>query len=441
MPGRNFFWTDPMPSGERRLVVVDCPVLGLMQPGEAGNQRAAIDEAMLRMFVATAQARAAKGKAPAHLLLGHTTQRADTPIIGYLDHLRVELPWLRADVVITNPEAQQMFLRGELANWSAEFDPVRQFLWGLALIHGQEGHFSEEEGDFVPGQDISAPDGSRHAGVALAFAAANFSVDSDEVDGTLNLTRLSRGVALSMDPSIAQMIASMDQRMTAQEVAVSALRTTIDAIKGAVESMATAKVVAKAPEEAAADAKPDEVAAKPGEEQKPAPGEDGGEEQKAADAEKQETAPAPGDDEKKEKDKPMSIAALRAQMVASAVARFPHKSVVALRAEFEACNTPEDCTAKLAALEAAPVPPANETDPKANATTVVLSAQEYDKRVLAYQNKVVDYMREKGVAKSTALAHFREEGIALRAQSPANKALASKSHAHAELLERMTTVD
>lgn len=114
------------------------------------------DEAWFQQVIHTFRYRVAKGKAGAHLLLRHNDPfigPAET--IGRLENLRWVEPWLTADVLLTEPKSIEKFLRGELPNSSAELYAESAFLWGLSLIDGQEGHFSEEKPDFLPGSDIT----------------------------------------------------------------------------------------------------------------------------------------------------------------------------------------------------------------------------------------------------------------------------------------------
>lgn len=177
--------------GNQELVVLDVPVMTYNTYEEHENwpNGLTIGDADFKEMVESWKYSRAKGKVGAHLMLGHNRPKKDAPIIGRLDNVRFEKPWLRCDVVIKDEEAQKMALNDQLPNWSAEFYPKANVLWGLSLIQGQEGHHSEEEADFLLGEEVEAEvlamlKARGAEGVKLLSAKANrpFKLTKDEED-------------------------------------------------------------------------------------------------------------------------------------------------------------------------------------------------------------------------------------------------------------------
>lgn len=177
--------------GNQELVVLDVPVMTYNTYEEHANWPTGltIGDGDFKEMVDCWKASRAKGKVGAHLMLGHNQPEKEAPIIGRLDNVRFERPWLRCDVVIKDEEAQKMALNDQLPNWSAEFYPKANVLWGLSLIQGQEGHHSEEEADFLLGEEVEAEvlamlKARGAEGVKLLSAKANrpFKLTKDEED-------------------------------------------------------------------------------------------------------------------------------------------------------------------------------------------------------------------------------------------------------------------
>lgn len=151
-----FAWRDGL-NGSRELVVFDIPVLSYQTEDDHWDWRGEepFGDAELQAMVDNFNdSRERKGKTGAYLFLNHNTPEVPAKIIGRLDNLRFDRPWLRADAVIKDPEAQRMALNDQLPNWSAEFYPKANVLWGLSLIQGQEGHHGEEEAEFLLGEEV-----------------------------------------------------------------------------------------------------------------------------------------------------------------------------------------------------------------------------------------------------------------------------------------------
>jgi hypothetical protein len=129
-----------------------------------------MDAAFYARAEATAKQRKAKGKREGYLLKRHNGF-LEAGHTGYLENSTFAAPYYRADVVVTNPDEIRATLRGERANISMESDYTRDFIWGLSLIEGAEGHFSEEIPEFrvegVSLKDKQAANLGQAAGAAL----------------------------------------------------------------------------------------------------------------------------------------------------------------------------------------------------------------------------------------------------------------------------------
>ena len=135
---------------EEGLLILDVPVMSLLGMDERPDFDLPIDldgNWFLRA-IKTFEDLKLTGKLP-RLLRRHNHQELEADVIGRLLNLRWEEPWLKADALVTEPEAQEQVLRGELPSLSAEFDPHRAYIWGLSLIGGEEGHFDRELPDLL----------------------------------------------------------------------------------------------------------------------------------------------------------------------------------------------------------------------------------------------------------------------------------------------------
>ena len=135
---------------EEGLLVFDVPVMSLLGMDERPDFDLPIDldADWFRRAIKTFEDLKITGKLP-RLLRRHNHQQLEADVIGRLLNLRWEEPWLKADALVTEPEAQEQVLRGELPSLSAEFDPRRAYVWGLSLIGGEEGHFDRELPDLL----------------------------------------------------------------------------------------------------------------------------------------------------------------------------------------------------------------------------------------------------------------------------------------------------
>lgn len=159
-------------NGVMALVIPRVLFCGIVNKDERPDFRLPgnMDAAWWQQAVETARLRKGKGKREAYLLKRHNGF-IEADHIGYLDNITFENPHAYCDVIVTNPEEIKAVLRGERANMSAETDYERHFVWGLSLIQGQEGHFSEEIPELrVEGVSLEDPQ-AKALGPAMAAAA------------------------------------------------------------------------------------------------------------------------------------------------------------------------------------------------------------------------------------------------------------------------------
>lgn len=119
-----------------------------------------LDAAWWDKAVDTARMREGKGKKAAYLLLRHNGfLQPEAGHKGFLSNIRFEIPDAVADIYVTDPEEIAAVIRGERANISMEVDEGRFYVWGLSMIEGAEGHFSEEIPEFtVSGVSLKDPE-------------------------------------------------------------------------------------------------------------------------------------------------------------------------------------------------------------------------------------------------------------------------------------------
>lgn len=159
-------------NGVMALVIPRVLFCGIVNKDERPDFRLPgnMDAAWWQQAIETARLRKGKGKREAYLLKRHNGF-IEADHIGYLDNITFENPHAYCDVIVTNPEEIKAVLRGERANMSAETDYERHFVWGLSLIQGQEGHFSEEIPELrVEGVSLEDPQ-AKALGPAMAAAA------------------------------------------------------------------------------------------------------------------------------------------------------------------------------------------------------------------------------------------------------------------------------
>lgn len=129
------------------LLVKDVELMSYMLPPEKGLTEP-VDEGWFDAAVKLFNERKANGKL-ARVKLGH---KAEAPVIGRVVRLEFRKPWLRGDLLLTEPSAIEAYKRGEFPSLSSEFVALKSYplFWGVALIGGDAGHFDEERPDFVP---------------------------------------------------------------------------------------------------------------------------------------------------------------------------------------------------------------------------------------------------------------------------------------------------
>lgn len=130
------------------LVVRGVEVMTTLAKSDRPELKEDIDTAWLKKAIKTFEDDKKEGKRP-QLLRRHNTKNTPAEVIGRLDNLRMQDGWLVADILVTNPDAIDKLKRGEMPSRSAEFSPGRNFLKGLSLIEGQEGHFDSRLPELV----------------------------------------------------------------------------------------------------------------------------------------------------------------------------------------------------------------------------------------------------------------------------------------------------
>lgn len=145
---------------ELGLLVRDVELMMPMNAGDKGLDKA-LSDSWFNSAVKLFNERKALGKLP-RFKDGH---RNEAPVIGRVTDLRYAAPWLRGDILITEPNAIAKFERGEMPSLSAEFVASEEFplLWGVACTQGDMGHFDWEKEDFAPAEVIEAMKGLKAA--------------------------------------------------------------------------------------------------------------------------------------------------------------------------------------------------------------------------------------------------------------------------------------
>jgi hypothetical protein len=178
--------TEKLSSGA--LKVLNVPLMGPQKLTEDHFKNKDIGAEWMNKAVDTFKLLKSKGKLP-YLWDRHNKKDSPATVIGRMDNMRVlELdgePWLYADVLITDPAHQQKFLDGKTPSKSAEYQPDKFYLRGLALLDGMEGRFDFTVPDFVPdglyeelkALGVEAPD----ADTVLCQAASNAATGDTEM--------------------------------------------------------------------------------------------------------------------------------------------------------------------------------------------------------------------------------------------------------------------
>lgn len=189
------------------LLVHDVEILRPISLKERPDFRRAVDESMMHRMVANYYARKNHPTLPktAQLFRRHNQNGFPADVIGTIESARVDNGWIRGDILITEPEAIAKALRGELPNRSPEMDVLRDLLWGLSLIDGEEGQM----GDTLPDLKLAPPNDVVYASEVKELelvCCALFKKDSN-MDLTAALARikeLETELAAAKDPEVEQ---------------------------------------------------------------------------------------------------------------------------------------------------------------------------------------------------------------------------------------------
>lgn len=119
--------------------------------------------------VKTAADRESKGKRAGLVFKRNVFTHTDPLVAGYFTNLRWDRPDAKADLVITDPEEALAVIRGERTQLSIEAQVDRHLVWGVELIQGSEGHFSEDIPELrVENVSIEDPECKQMVGAAGA---------------------------------------------------------------------------------------------------------------------------------------------------------------------------------------------------------------------------------------------------------------------------------
>jgi hypothetical protein len=194
--------TTETPAG---LLVHDVEILRPISKQERPDFRKAVDLPMMQRMVANYYARKTHPTLPktAQLFRRHNRPGFPADVIGTVESARVVDGWIRGDILITDPEARAKALRGELPNRSPEMDVMRDLLWGLSLIDGEEGQM----GDTLPDLKLAPPNNVGYASEVKELelvCCALFNKDSNmELAAALaRIKELETELAAAKDPEV-----------------------------------------------------------------------------------------------------------------------------------------------------------------------------------------------------------------------------------------------
>lgn len=196
------------------LLVHDVELLRPISLKERPDFRKAVDLEMMKKMVANYWARKNHPTLPktAQLFRRHNQPGFPADVIGTIESARLEGNWIIGDILITDPEARAKALRGELPNRSPEMDVMRDLLWGLSLIDGDEGQM----GDTLPDLKLAPPNNAVYASEVKELelvCCALFNKDSN-MDLTAALARikdLETELAAAKDPEVEQRIEKLSR--------------------------------------------------------------------------------------------------------------------------------------------------------------------------------------------------------------------------------------
>lgn len=203
--------TTETPAG---LLVHDVELLRPISKQERPDFRKAVDLPMMERMVANYYARKTHPTLPKTAQLFRRHNRPDFPadVIGTIESARVDNGWIRGDILITNPEARAKALRGELPNRSPEMDVMRDLLWGLSLIDGEEGQM----GDTLPDLKLAPPNNTGYASEVkelelVCCALFNKDANMDLTAALARIKELEAELAAAKDPEVEQRIEKLSR--------------------------------------------------------------------------------------------------------------------------------------------------------------------------------------------------------------------------------------
>lgn len=141
----------------------------------------------------TAAQRESKGKFAGLIFKRNTFTHTDPFTAGRFENLRWRRPYALADWIVTDPVEIAAIIRGERTQLSIEAQVHNHLVWGVELIQGSEGHFSEDIPEMrVQGVSVQDPE-FRELKTATATAARLKQPDRELA------VALSKGVRLMED--------------------------------------------------------------------------------------------------------------------------------------------------------------------------------------------------------------------------------------------------
>lgn len=217
---------------------------------ERGTQ---LDDAWWAKAVQTASDRESKGKRAGLIFKRNVFTHADPLVAGYFTNLRWERPDAKADWIITDPGEVLAVIRGERTQLSIEAMLNRFLVWGVELIQGSEGHFSEDIPELrVTGVTVDDPE-CKH--MVQAAGATRLSAPDEDLVALAALPRKEAEMKLSTEDRAALVKDLQPDMANAAKAAVTeALKAALPELKAEV-----VKLAAPAPAPATGGATPDLV--------------------------------------------------------------------------------------------------------------------------------------------------------------------------------------
>lgn len=128
-------------NGVTALFIRDVVMASYVHESERGWT---LDDGWWKHAADTAATREAKGKFAGLIFKRNTFTHTDPLTAGRFSNLRWNRPYAVANWIVTDPEEIGAILRGERTQLSIEAQVENFLVWGVELIQGSEGHFSED---------------------------------------------------------------------------------------------------------------------------------------------------------------------------------------------------------------------------------------------------------------------------------------------------------